>query len=94
MKIGEAGWVAELMALTRPLGAGFWSRFRLASKQVLAALEAAIGRRLPDEFHEFYRGVGYGRFEPGGRINSPSEILEMLGCAIWYSIGSLTPGQE
>ncbi len=96
IQIGAPHWRTDLDSATAVLGKDFWSKFTPANDAELDALEAGIKRKLPEEFKEFYRKVGYGRFPPeyGGGFDSPAEILADLCAPIYFMTGSLTSGKE
>jgi hypothetical protein len=97
IQIGSQNWRKDLINFTSHLGNGFWDRFTPVSEQRLKLLELEIGRRLPDDFREFYRLVGYGDFEPGSGFYSPDDpddIVACLGAPIYFVLGSATPGEE
>lgn len=93
-QIGSPNWVQELKEATKPLGDDFWSDFRQVDETALDELERQIHRKLPDEFREFYRSIGYGRFPLGGGFFSPNDVVACLGAPIYFILGSLTPGKE
>lgn len=93
-EIGCVGWTDVVRSLTAPLGSAFWSSFRPASASDIQRIESSIDRKLPGDFIEFYRTIGYGSFSKGGKIYSPDEILASLGAPIYFVLGSLTPGKE
>jgi hypothetical protein len=94
IQIGSSNWVQELMAKSAPLGNDFWSNFRKVNGGELVQLENAIGRKLPEEFKEFYRLVGCGSFPLGGSFESPVEIASSLAAPIFFVTGSMTHGAE
>src|SRR5512143_1831658 len=94
IQIGSPNWRNDLITSTSHLGDGFWDRFTPVSEDQLKLLEMEIGRRLPDEFKEFYRLVGYGNFEPGSGFYSPADTLACLGAPIYFVRGSAVPGKE
>ncbi len=94
IQIGSPNWQDDLINSTRRLGDGFWDHFTSVADDQLIMLEKRIGRRLPDEFKEFYRLIGYGSFGPGDGFYSPEDIVACLGAPIFFIRGSLTPGKE
>lgn len=89
LQIGEEGWVKELKAMTRPLGAEFWHGFSPVSSGALRELERQIQRKLSDEFVEFYRVIGCGEFpEREGGFYTPQEIAMALDAPIYFVLGS------
>ena len=94
IQIGSPSWVEDLKEVTRPLGSDFWSAFTRVGEAELDELERQIRRKLPDEFREFYRSIGYGSFPFGGGFYSPHDILACLGASIYFLLGSLAPGVE
>jgi hypothetical protein len=54
-----------------------------------------MGRKLPADFKEFYRLIGWGSFERGSHsFYSPKDILDCLGAPIYFVRGSCVPGSE
>lgn len=94
IEIGSKNWVQQLKEATAPIGRDFWSGFTRATEDELARLESVIGRKLPAEFLEFYRSIGYGQFSLGGGFDSPDDILMDLGAPIYFLLGSLSPSEE
>jgi hypothetical protein len=94
IQIGSPNWVKDLKEVTNPLGSDFWSDFARVGEVELDELGKQIRRKLPDEFREFYRSIGYGSFPFGGGFYSPSDIVACLGAPIYFILGSLTPGRE
>lgn len=94
IQIGAPNWIEDLKEITHPLGSNLWSAFTQVGKAELDELERQIHRKLPDEFQEFYRSIGYGSFPFGGGFYSPSDILACLGAPVYFLLGSLTPGRE
>jgi hypothetical protein len=94
IRIGSPNWRDDLINSTNRLGDGFWNHFTPVAENQLEILEKQVGRRLPDEFKEFYRLICYGNFEPGDGFNSPDDIVTRLGAPIYFVRGSLMPGQE
>lgn len=94
IQIGSPNWVEGLREVTNPLGSDFWSGFCRVGEAELDELERQIRRKLPDEFREFYRSIGYGSFPFGGGFYSPSDIVACLGAPIYFILGSRTPGRE
>lgn len=94
IQIGSPHWVQDLKQITVPLGADFWDDFVPADESELKQLEKQIGRRLPDEFRELYRSVGYGQFSWGGGFYSPADIVACLGAPVYFVLGSCFSGQE
>jgi hypothetical protein len=94
IRIGSLGWVEKLKEITDPLGSDFWSDFVRASEAQLNELERQIGRKLPEEFRELYRSLGYGRFPPSGGFYSPDDIIAYLGAPIYFVLGSLFSGEK
>jgi hypothetical protein len=92
LKIGATSWVRDLKQMTEPLGRDYWADFRPASEQQMRAVEQQLGRELDQEFREFYRSVGWGRFPDSlGGFNEPDELLLGAGPAIYFITGSLSP---
>ena len=94
IQIGAPNWIEDLKEITNPLGSDFWYAFTQVSKAELDELERQIRRKLPDEFQEVYRSIGYGSFPFGGGFYSPSDILACLGTPIYFLLGSLTLNRE
>ncbi|MCJ7483822.1 MAG: SMI1/KNR4 family protein, partial [Thermodesulfovibrionales bacterium] len=94
IQIGSPNWRNDLINSTTRLGDGFWDHFTPVAENQLNILEKQIGRRLPDEFKEFYRLIGYGNFEPGDGFDSPDDIVACLGAPIYFVRGSLMSGEE
>jgi len=94
IQIGSPNWVKHLKEATNSLGNEFWSGFTQVDEAGLDELEKGIGRKLPEEFREFYRSVGYGAFSRGGGFYSPDDIIACLGAPIYFVLGSLMAGQE
>jgi hypothetical protein len=94
LKIGATNWVRDLKQMTESLGRDFWSNFRPASEQQMQTAEQQLGRELDPEFREFYRTIGYGAFPKFGQFDAPEELILGAGPAIYFIIGSLTPGDE
>ena len=92
--IGSPNWHNVLINATQGLGVGFWEQFTAVSDDQLEKLENKIGRKLPDDFKEFYRVIGYGSFSPGDVFYSPDEIVECIGAPIYFVRGSLMSGNE
>jgi hypothetical protein len=94
IQIGSPNWIEDLKETTSPLGSDFWSNFVQASEAQLNELEKQAGRKLPDEFRELYRSIGYGSFSLGGGFYSPDDIIVGLGAPIYFVLGSLFSGKE
>ncbi len=94
IRIGSPNWRNDLINSTSRLGNDFWDHFTPVAENQLNILEKQIGRRLPDEFKEFYRIIGYGNFEPGDGFYSPDDIVACLGAPIFFVRGSLISGKE
>ena len=94
LRIGTAGWVTILKELTEPLDPDYWAAFRPVPAAELTKLEQAMQRKLPDEFVEFYRTVGCGKFPSAGAFYSPADIEACLSVPIYYMLGSLSQGKE
>jgi len=94
IQIGSPNWRNNLISSASRLGDDFWDHFTPVTENQLNILEKRIGRRLPDEFKEFYRIIGYGNFAPGDGFYSPDEIVACLGASIYFVRGSLLPGEE
>jgi hypothetical protein len=88
-------WRNNLISVTKELGETFWNRFTPASSEELERLEIRINRKLPEDFKEYYRQIGFGAFERGGNVLfSPKDIFECLGAPIYFVLGSLIQGSE
>ncbi len=94
IEIGADNWQKRLFIATRELGDEFWNQFTTVSDKELETLENQINRKLPLEFKEFYRKIGYGIFEPGNGFYSPGDIIACLGATIYFIRGSLVSGSE
>src|SRR5258706_2066117 len=93
-EIGTRNWLQTLKAITESLGSDFWSAFKPATETELLSAEKQLGRKFDAEFREFYRTVGYGPFPNYGQFCAPHELIHGAGPAIYFMVGSLSPGGE
>lgn len=94
-KIGKGTWVEEIRYYTAELNPDYWAGFRALNSVEIGRIERDTGRNLPEDFKEFLRVFGCGRFpEPyGGDIYSPEEFIHgshghlfmILGSSKWAS---------
>jgi SMI1/KNR4 family protein SUKH-1 len=95
LRIGAEGWEKRMRELVAPLGPDFWKGFTPVSASEIKNMERQIGRKLPEEFVEFYRTVGHGSGpQRWGGFFAPEYIIENLAAPIWYITGSMAPTEE
>jgi hypothetical protein len=78
--IGRGSWAEEIRYYTAEIAPNYWSDFRVLSLEEVAGIEREVQRRLPEDFKEFLRTFGYGRFPKPyhGNIYGPEEFVH--GC--------------
>jgi len=93
--IGRGSWIQEIRYYTTQLNPQYWARFGPLKSAEISLIEKEVGRRLPEDFKEFLRVFGCGRFPSafGGDIYNPAEFVHgchghlymMLGSNAWAS---------
>jgi hypothetical protein len=88
--IGEGSWADEIRFYTSELNPKYWADFKPLSAGEIVSIEQNVRRRLPEDFKEFLRIFGCGRFpEPyGGNVYAPDDFVR--GCCghLYMILGS------
>jgi len=83
--VGNGNWGNEIREQTTAISPAYWTEFQPLGASEIAVIERETNRKLPEDFTEFLKTFGFGRF-PGpfyGGFWPPNDIL--TGC-----IGALT----
>lgn len=93
--VGQGAWAEEIRYYTTEINLDYWADFRPVTNEDIKEIERTVNRRLPEDFNEFLRVFGHGRFPAPfhGNIYAPQDFASIghgqlpliLGSSKWAS---------